>query len=306
MPKEYKERRIDIEPPKLRTRHAVRTTTAVDPETPPVTTLSVIATYAGGGVLWNPGVQVQDGDAVLWFLRLDNADAEPGSTIRAGLADSGGTPITFSYEARADWGIDAYTYAISSIDGDLEFDSGGNTIVSDYVWALYDQFTGLTAGNHYVSFTIPGTARAQVEAAHLIRGATAATPGTYIYNTRPTPDYRVTYAPGGSVVLNAFPVAVPHTATYSLVYCLYDMTGSVVAVNPIAGYNSVAGTTITTYTYTDPTATPTSMTQGMIAYMGNAGATGSSTSIAAPDENGTAGGGTNTTYTMDVIVINGA
>ena len=33
----------------------------------------IIATYTGGGTLWNPGVEVQPGDAVIWFLRLDTA-----------------------------------------------------------------------------------------------------------------------------------------------------------------------------------------------------------------------------------------
>jgi hypothetical protein len=269
--------------------------------------VEILATYAGGGsgagtTIWEPGVEMQDGDALLWFYRADSAGLAPSGRM-ASLCDNVGVAITFDYEPHRDWGALDSTHYVTLMDGDHTFDGGGSTIVSDYIYVIFDQFTGFDAGNHSVKFTLPGVARAHIEAAHLLRGVTPTAPGAYIFNTEPTPDYRLTYAPGGSVVLNAFPVSVPLTGNSSIIYCLYAMTGSIVAVNPTAGYVSVAGTTIKNYTYTDPTASPTTMTQGKIAYI--AGLSGVSGTVAQPTTNGTAGGGSNTTYTMDVIVING-
>ena len=264
----------------------------------------IIATYTGGGTLWNPGVEVQPDDAVIWFLRLNENDSEPSGSVRSSPADSGGTPITFDYAARANWGDSASTNYISYIDGEFAFDgAGAETVVSDYIYVMFDQFQNFTAGNHYIKFTIPGVSRARVEAAHLLRGVIPETPGAYTYFADPSPNQKITYASPGTVAVNGFPVSVSLTADSSIVYCLYDMSGTLEATTVTAGYNSVSGTQIKAYTYTDPSTSPSTMTQSIIAYID--GLTGVGTSISAPDENGLAAGADYTTYTMDTIVING-
>lgn len=258
----------------------------------------ILATYAGGGTSWNPGVEVQDGDAVIWFLRLDSGDSAPDSTRRCSLTDSGGTPITFDYVARGNWGIYAGTYYITYLQGNFAFDGGGTPITDDRIYVMFDQFTNFTAGNHYVKFTPPGTSRARVEAAHLIRGVTPATPGTYLYSEA-APYYILAYEDGGGVGYNGFPASVPLTADSSIIYCLWYMS---LGVSQPAGYNSGSGTQITTYTYADPTDPPT-ITQSIITYY--SGLTGASKSVPEPDTDGWSGSPGGTAYNMDAIVING-
>ena len=260
---------------------------------------TILATYSGGGTLWNPGVEVQDGDAVIWFYR--EASSEVGPTARmAQLADSGGTAIDFTYYNKGDWGAySTYDYYIVQWQGTFTYDSEGTPIVNDKIYLVFDQFTSFTNGNHYIKFNLPGVSRAQVEAAHLVRGVTAATPGTYHYYSAESPTWDVFYEEGGSKTGDNFPVSVPLGAGSTLIYCLWSTN---FAGGPPSGYNTVPGTLIASYQYYDPTNTP-AITDNLISYFDDC--TGASKSVSAPDENGASGGFPGTGYYMDAVVING-
>ena len=260
-------------------------------------TTTIIATYSGGGTLWNPGVEVQDGDAVLWFYRETTSIGGPTGRM-CGLADSGGTAISFSRYSKGNWGIySTEDYYITSTGGTFEYDSEGNAVVDDTIYAVFDQFTGFTNGNHYIKFTLPGVSRARVEAAHLIRGVPNDTPGTYHYFAAKEPTWDAYYDSGGSLVGSNFPVSVPLGGTANIVYCLWSMYSS---GGPPAGYNSVPGTTLLSYNYYDA-ADPPSVIENLVSYFDNG--VGASKSVSAPDENGASGAGVGTGYAMDALVI---
>ena len=260
---------------------------------------TILATYSGGGTLWDPGVEVQDGDAVIWFYR--EASSVGGPTARmCQLADSGGTAIDFTYYNRGNWGAySVYDYYITSIGGAFEFDSEGNRVADDTIYVCFDQFTGFTNGTHRVKFNLPGVSRARVEAAHLLRGVTPTTPGTYYYYNAVSPTWDVTYDSGGSKTSDNFPVSVHLGSGSNIVYCLWGMYGS---GGPPAGYNSVPGTLIASYQYYDPLNTP-AITDYLISYFDDGA--GVSKVVSAPDENGSSGGMIGTGYYMDAVVIDG-
>ena len=260
---------------------------------------TILATYSGGGTLWDPGVEVQDGDAVIWFYR--EASSVGGPTARmCQLADSGGTEISYSYYNRGNWGAySTYDYFIAQIQGYFEYDSGGGVVQDDTIYVIFDQFTGFTNGTHRIKFNLPGVSRARVEAAHLLRGVTAATPGTFHYYAAESPTWDVFYDSGGSKTSDSFPVSVPLGDGSTLVYCLWAMYGS--GGQP-SGYNTVPGTLIASYNYYDA-ADPPAITENLISYFNDG--TGASKVVSAPDENGASGIGVGTGYNMDAIVING-
>ena len=260
---------------------------------------TILATYSGGGTLWDPGVEVQDGDAVIWFYR--EASSVGGPTARmCQLADSGGTAIDFTYYNRGNWGAySTYDYFIAQIQGYFEYDSGGGVVQDDTIYVCFDQFTGFTNGTHRIKFDLPGVSRARVEAAHLVRGVASATPGTYHYWAAESPTWDVYYDAGGSKTGDNFPVSVSLGGASNLVYCLWSTYGS--GGQP-SGYNTVPGTLIASYNYYDA-ADPPSIIDNLISYFDDG--TGASKVVSAPDENGASGAGVGTGYYMDAIVING-
>jgi hypothetical protein len=285
MPKEYKERRIDIEPPKLRTKHAVRPTTAVVPgEALPPGTYSTV-------------VSLTPGDGVLWFLRLDGfaPDPEPSARMAAIVTTTGGA-VTHDYFSNPA-GLAPYSANyVTVFDGDFAFDGAGvTTVKDDYIYVVWDQFDGFTAGDYRLKWTPPSTARAHVEGAILLSGVDTTSQGTFYYGGSQSPTWALRV---GSTSFDHFPISVP-TANHSLVYGIWDMTG---AVSPPADYVSVPGTVHLSYTYTDPTEPPV-MTQSVVSRIG--AATGSTLSVSAPTAGGS-GGGTGTTYQFSAIVFNSA
>ena len=264
-----------------------------------MTAATIIASYSGGGTLWDPGVEVQDGDAVLWFYREATDVGGPGTRM-CDLADSGGTTIGASLYTKGNWGIySTEDYYITSLGGEFQYDSEGNAVVDDTVYAVFDQFTSFTAGEHYIKFDLPGVSRARVEAAHLLRGVAPETPGTYHYYAAEDPTWDVYYDSGGSLVGSNFPVSVSLGTGGTLIYCLWSQYGS--GGQP-SGYNSAPGTALLSYNYYDA-ADPPAVIQTLATYFDEL--EGVSKSVTAPDENGASGAGSGTGYAMDAIVING-
>lgn len=282
MPKDYRERRIDIEPPRIRALQPKRATTAIDPEEPlPAGTYSTIVT-------------LEPGDGVLWFLRLADADTEPGARM-VSIVDTLGAAVSHTYIANDSALSPWYTYYIDTTWGNVVFNGDGDVVLSDTIYVIFDQFDGFTPGDYRLKWDVPGTARAHVEGAILLHGVDMTAQGTYYYYLDQSPEWSVTHAVGSDT--DNFPISVP-TANHGLVYGLWGMVGSVSA---LGGYNSVPGVDHLSYTSDDPTEPPV-ITTTIVSRLGLA--TGSSMSVAAPSENGN--GGMFTTYYMNGLVFSPA
>lgn len=275
MPKDYRERIIDERPPRIVYMRTRRAATNNSEPLPP-------------GVYSTP-VTLEPGDAVLWFLRLATADDSPTGRM-VDIVTTAGAAVTFDYVTQPT----GWTNYVHYFYGDFAFDGEGTPVTDDTIYAIYDQFDGFTAGDYRLAWTIPETARANVEGAILLHGVDTSSQGNFYYGPYQSPTWDVRY---GSGAYDHFPVSVP-TANLSLVYGIWEMSGSV--VNP-AGYTSVPGTTHLTYTYYDPTDEP-ALNQSLVARQG--AATGSTLSVTAPT---TGGAGTSSTnYQFSAIVLHSA
>jgi hypothetical protein len=275
MPKDYRERIIDEKVPRVVTMHPKRTTTAVDPE----------ETLPDG--LFSTVVTLTPGDAVLWFLRLATVDAAPTGRM-VSIVTTAGDAVTHDYFAQPS----GWTNYIGSFQGNFEFDGAGvDSVMDDTFYAVFDQLDGFDPGDYRLEWTLPGTARANVDGAILLHGMSTTSQGNFYLGSTQSPTWSVRY---GTLPHNRFPATVP-TANHSLVYGVWDMSGS---VSPPGGYTSVPGTLHATYTYYDPTEPPI-MNQAMVSRIG--AATGSTMSVSAPTETGA--GGASTTYRLNAIVL---
>jgi len=281
MPKDYRERRIDNEPPRYRAKLPKRQTVAVNPEEPlPEGTYSTIVTLAPG-------------DGVLWFLRLATADSSPSGRM-VSIVDTMGGAVSHTYVTEPS----GWTDYLHSFQGDLALDGAGiETVTDDTIYVVWDQFDGFTAGDYRLSWDIPATARASVQGAILLQDVDMSSQGDFYNGRYQSPTWEA-YYPSGSPYIT-FPVDVP-TANHSIVYGVWEMTGSVTAP---AGYNTVAGSLHESYTYTDPTDSPSTITTSLISRIGVA--TGSTLTVPAPDENGK-GVGAYTDYWFSAVVLHSA
>lgn len=279
MPKEYRERIIDEKPFRVVTLRPKRNTTNSD-ETLPDGVYSTVVT-------------LEPGDAVLWFLRLDNFDAEPDSHM-VNIVTTTGDPVTHSYAPFFSWEFQPPGQAyIDVFTGNMEYDSAGDElIVNDEIYILFDQFTDFTPGDYRLNFAPPETSRANIEAAFIVRGIDPDAQGEYFFGAYQSPVWVRFYDDMGGG-FNNFPVSVPLTADRSLVYGIWGGWD----------FNSVPGTLIAQYTYIDPSFGDNNI-QSMVSYLGSV--TGSSLSVSAPSENGWSGSPAGTGYYLTAIVLNGA
>jgi hypothetical protein len=280
MPKDYRERIIDERIPRVVTMHPKRSTTAVDPEEalPP-------------GV-YSTVVSLEPGDGVLWFLRLATSDPSPTGRM-VDIVTTAGAAVTFDYTTQ----VSGWVNYIQSFQGDFELDALGDPVQDDTIYAVWDQFEGFSAGDYRIQWSIPATARANVEGAILLNGVSLTSQGNFYNGRYTTPTWEAYYTTGGGDY-NNFPVSVT-TANHSLVYGIWEMTLSV--TNP-AGYTSVPGTTHLTYQFTDAADLP-ALNSTMVARQG--AATGSTFSVTAPTEGGK-GVGLSTDYWFSAIVLHSA
>ena len=280
MPKDYRERRIDIEPPRVVLRYPKKPATSTSDPLPPGT-YSTVVTLAPG-------------DAVLWFLRLATSDSYPSGRM-VSIVDTVGGAVSHTYTSNPS----AFVDFITLFQGDFAFDGAGESVVTnDTIYCMFDQFDGFTSGDYRLSWDPPATARANVEGAILLSGVDTTSQGSFYYGPTRSPTWVKYEGPGGSGSFDHFPVSVP-TAANSIVYGIWDMSGS---VSPPADYVSVPGTTHLSYTYNDPTEPPV-MTQSVVSRVGVA--TGSTLSASGPTVGGS-GGGAGTSYRMSAIVLNSA
>jgi hypothetical protein len=278
MPKDYRERIIDERPPRTVTLRPRQATTGVDPEE-----------ELPDGV-YSTVVSLTPGDAVLWVLRLAFDDPSPTGRMVSIVTTAGGA-VAHDYFARPS----GWTNYITGVQGNVEFDGAGeDLVVDDLAWFIFDQFDDFDPGDYRLSWTLPGTARANVEGAILLHGVATTSQGNYYAGPSQSPTWGVRV---GSGAFDHFPVNVP-TANHSLVYGAWDMTGS---ISPPADYVSVPGTTHASWTYYDPTEPPV-MTQSVFSRIG--AASGSTLSVSGPTTGGN--GAFATSHWLNAIVLHSA
>lgn len=286
MPKDYRERRIDNKPPKVLTKQPKQATTRTDPTTPEggdfgSSDITPEETYS-----WLPG------DGILWFLRLDYGDASPSGRMIT-LTDSEDVEISFSYATLPGGWVD-YIY---SFIGTTAYDSMGESLVTDdLIYVVWDQFVDFIPGDYKVHFDLPVSDRANVEKAIRVRGVDPADPGDFYVGVYQSPTWDDYYSTEGDI--NSFPAAVPLPDVASLLYGIWEMNGS---VSFPAGYNSVPGSSLMYYTYTDPTNLP-AIKQSWVSALGTP-PLGATVDVTAPWVNGN--GGVFTDYTLSALVLNG-
>jgi hypothetical protein len=274
MPKDYRERIIDERPPRIVTLRPKRATTSDTDELPDGVFSDVFA--------------LEPGDAVLWFLRLATADPTPTGRMVT-IATTAGEAVTHGYCTQPT----GWTNYIKEWFGNFEYDEAGeDAIVNDTIYAVFDQFDDFDPGDYRLEWTLPGTARANVEGAILLHGMSTSSQGNYYAGSAQLPTWRVFCNSGGTT--SNFPVNVT-TANHSLVYGVWWMTGS---ASPPADFVSVPGTTHASWTYYDPTEPPI-MTQAVVSRLG--AASGSTLSVSGPTVGGN--GGSSTSYWLNAIVL---
>jgi hypothetical protein len=277
MPKDYRERIIDERPPRIVTLRPKRATTSGDEEELPEGVFSTV-------------LALEPGDGVLWFLRLATSDPSPTGRMVDIVSTAGGAE-SFTYVTQ----VTGWTNYIQSFAGNFELDGVGDTVQDDTIYAIWDQFEGFSAGDYRLQWSIPGTARANVEGAILLNGVSLTSQGNF-YNGRSTVPTWEVYVNGFGGSYNNFPVSVT-TANHSIVYGIWEMTLSV--SNP-AGYSAVPGTTHLSYQYTDaddpPPLNTTHVTRAGVA-------SGSTLAVSTPTVGGATGSPGGTDYWFSAIVL---
>ena len=274
MPKDYRERRIDIEPPRVRTKQARQSVTAASPD-------------SGGGMgaipvdLTVPIVTISPGDGVLWFLRQPTADAAPsGRNVVLTTTEDGAVTHTYA-DLPSGWANYITSFAATYTIG-----VDGFTIVTDETcYVIWDQFTGFTAGNYKLDFSAgSGT----VDKALLLRNIDPADPGTFYSGMSQSPTWSKTYISNDAPdITNNFPrtVTIGASGTARHMYAIYQMSGTVEA--PAAIY-SAPGVALLSYTFTDPT-DPPAFKRSIVTFYGDTLSTTTSAEIVGPWENGWGG-----------------
>lgn len=210
-----------------------------------MTDLSIAYTLAGGSTTYS-GLALQPGDAVLWFLRLDDDDTAPSGRLLH-LAQGGETVANEFYTSPSGW-----ANYVTSVDGTWTADGDEGWTVSDTVYVIFDHIKGFTAGTYDLVFDLPAVARARVEAALILRGVIPTEPGTL--HDGWANDWSVNYGESGTIVFDGFPASIPLAATQSLILSFWQVTFS---SDDAAGYTTVPGTELLRYAYTNPDLTPT-------------------------------------------------
>ena len=273
VPKDYRERRIDIEPPKLRTKNTRQSgVTSGSPGT------------GGSGTtvdLVDPIVTIAPGDGVLWFLRQPTADAAPsGRNVVLTTTEDGAVTHTYA-DLPSGW-----ANYITSFAGNYTIAIDGFTIVTDEtVYVIWDQFTGFTAGNYKLDFSA-GTGT--VDKAILLRNIDPDDPGTFYAGMSQSPTWSTTYVSNETAdITDNFPrtVSIGSAGTARHMYAIYQMSGTV--ESPAAIY-SAPGSALLSYTVTDPT-DPPPFKRTIVTFYGDTLSTTTSATIVAPWENGWGG-----------------
>lgn len=280
MPKEMKQRIIDFPiakpAPAMRPK---RTTTTRQ-------RLEIVYTLDGGATSY--ALSLQPGDAVLWWLRQD-WDDDPPATHIVHIEQGGATVANTFAPLPSGWG--GYVW---DMVGTTTWDATGSEYVAnDLICVVFDQLTGFTAGAYDLVFDLPATPRARVEKALILRGVDSSDPGAVVQYT--TSNARRTYDSSGTRTYDGYPATLTLSAPDSLIVMLWGATNG-------KGYNTVPGTELVSYVYTDPSA-PETFTQSRASR--SAVVSTSTYSIAAPDENGGPGSYVGCSYYTTAIVING-
>ncbi len=278
MPKEMKQRIIDFPiakpAPAMRPKRA--TTTRQQ--------LEVVYTLDGGETTYS--LDLQPGDAVLWFLRLDWDDDLPvGRFLHL---EQGGESITHSF---IDYGS-AWEHGEIKLEGTYD-----NGTTDDAAHLIFDRLAGFTAGTYDLVFDLPALARARVEKALIVRGYSTTTPGTlqdgggYGY-------WGVSYNSYTAPKQTNMPVSLSLTATQSLAVHLWQMSYS---IHPPAGYVTTQGTTLLSYSQLDTEEGNVNRTRVTIGSV----VSGSTITVAEPTTGGASYSAGATSYDYRAIVING-
>ena len=274
MPKDYRERRIDTDIPKLRTKNAAQAATAADPDKSGLGTGSEVIP------LDLPIVTVNPDFGVLWFLRMSLGESAPSGRLVELQTIEGGA-VTFDYVASPS----GWSNYITSFAGDYEVTAGGTVIKNETVYVIWDQFTNFAAGTYKLNFT---NAAGSIDRAILLHGVSTSSPGTFYAGMSQSPTWSKTYvsaAPAG--ITNNFPrtFTLGSAGTARAAYAIYQMSGTVQA--PAALY-SAPGLPMLTYTYTNP-ADPPTFNRTIVTFYGDTLPTTTTLEVVAPWENGWGG-----------------
>ena len=278
MPKDYRDRRIDDKPPKVITRGAARTTTAVDPLGGDGGGMGETLIPVGGEAT----ARVRPGDGVLWFWRRDTSSGAPSgrNVTLKNIDDSAVTGVSY---ASLPGGWANY---ITSCAGNFEYATDGVTPVTDEtVYAIWDQFVGFTGGDYKFVFT---TSTGSVARAILIHGVNPASPGAFYAGMSQSPTWERTYSSlVPAEVIDHFDITVPTGGSVGhMVYGIWQVSGTTDA--PTAIY-SAPGMTLLSYTMTNPVDPPALRKRTMITFVGDTLPTTASILIPGPFEAGWAG-----------------
>ena len=274
MPKDYRERRIDTDIPKLRTKQAAQAATSASPDS------GGLGMGSENVNVELPVVTIAPGDGVLWFLRRNTSDAAP-SGRNVTLKTLANEAVTFDYVALPS----GWSNYVTSFAGNFAYSTDGVTVLTDEtVYVIWDQFEGFTGGEYKLSFTGSGA----VDRATLLHGVSTSNPGTFYAGMSQSPTWSTTYvsaAPEG--VTNNFPrtFTLGAAGTARALYAIYQMSGTV--ESPAAIY-SAPGLTMLTYTFTDPTDQP-AFRRTIVTFYGDTLPTTTTMEVVGPWENGWGG-----------------